>query len=70
MVSDPIGKEWFYTEDDAPRSDAELLGMYLVSTSRGTNFLLDVGPDKTGKIPKKYVDALMRLKNNIDKLGM
>ena len=44
--------------------------MYLVSTSRGTNFLLDVGPDKTGKIPKKYVDALMRLKNNIDKLGM
>ena len=69
-VCDPIGKEWFYTDDDAPRSDAELLGMYLVSTSRGTNFLLDVGPDKTGKIPKKYVDALMRLKNNIDKLGM
>jgi alpha-L-fucosidase len=65
-VCDPIGKEWFYQEDDVPRSDAELLGMYLTSVSRGTNLLLDVGPDKHGLIPKKMIDALMRLRKNID----
>jgi alpha-L-fucosidase len=69
-VCDPIGKEWFYVEKDQPRSDAELLGMYLVSRSRGANFLLDVGPDKHGLIPRRYRDALMRLRKHLDKLRM
>lgn len=69
-VCDPIGREWFFTEADVPRSDAELLGMYLVSVSRGANLLLDVGPDKHGLIPSKYVDALQRLRINIDRLGL
>jgi alpha-L-fucosidase len=65
-VCDPIGHEWFYVEGDQPRSDEELLGMYLVSRSRGTNLLLDVGPDKRGLIPDHFVDALMRLRRNIE----
>lgn len=65
-VCDPIGREWFYVEGDKPRSDEELLGMYLVTRSRNANLLLDVGPDKHGVIPSHYVDALMRLKKNID----
>jgi len=69
-VCDPIGREWFFTEEDQPRSDEELLGMYLVSISRGTNLLLDVGPDKHGLIPEKYTGALQRLRANIDQLGM
>jgi alpha-L-fucosidase len=69
-VCDPIGREWFFTEEDQPRSDEELLGMYLVSISRGTNLLLDVGPDKHGLIPQKYVGALQRLRANLDKLGL
>ena len=69
-VCDPIGKEWFFTEDDVPRSDEELLGMYLVSISRGTNLLLDVGPDKHGLIPEKYIAALRRLRKNLDLLGV
>ena len=68
-VCDPIGKEWFYVEGDQPRSDAELLGMYLVSRARGANLLLDVGPDRHGLIPAMYVDALVRLQRNIRKLG-
>ena len=66
-VCDPIGKEWFYKESDVPRSDAELLGMFLICRSRGANLLLDVPPDKHGLIPQKYIDALQRLKQNIDK---
>jgi len=69
-VCDPIGREWFFTEDDVPRSDEELLGMSLVSISRGTNLLLDVGPDKHGLIPEKYIAALQRLRMNLDKLGI
>ncbi len=32
-VCDPMGKEWFFTKNDRPRSDAELLGMYLARVS-------------------------------------
>jgi len=64
-VCDPIGHEWFFLKGDEPRSDEELLGMYLVARTRGANFLLNVPPDKTGQIPQMYVDALMRLKRNI-----
>jgi alpha-L-fucosidase len=69
-VCDPIGRDWFYTEHDQPRSDAELLGMYLTSTSRGANLLLDVGPDKHGLIPERYQAALKRLRQNLDRLGV
>jgi alpha-L-fucosidase len=69
-VCDPIGREWFYVEGDTPRSDAELLGMYLISRARGTNLLLDVPPDKHGLIPAASIEALMRLRKNLDALGM
>jgi alpha-L-fucosidase len=68
-VCDPIGYDWFHTDADQPRSDAELLGMYLVSVERGANLLLDVGPDRHGRIPQKYTRALSRLRTNLDKLG-
>lgn len=64
-VCDPIGREWFYTAEDRPRSDEELLGMYLVSVSRGANLLLDVGPDIHGVIPSYSREALARLQANI-----
>lgn len=69
-VCDPIGAEWFYTDDDQPRSDAELLGMYLTTVSRGANLLLDVGPDKHGLIAERFSAALRRLRKNLDLLGM
>jgi alpha-L-fucosidase len=68
-VCDPIARDWFYVEGDTPRSDEELLGMYLVSRSRKANLLLDIGPDKRGVIPQPMVDALMRLKANIIKVS-
>lgn len=69
-VCDPIGKEWFYVSDDPPRSDAELLGMYLTTVSRGCNLLLDVGPDQHGLLPASSVAALSRLRAHLDALGM
>jgi alpha-L-fucosidase len=69
-VCDPIGRDWFCVEDDRPHSDAELLGMYLVTRSRGANLLLDVGPDKHGLIRAEDHAALMRLRKHLDRLGL
>ncbi len=66
--NDTIGKEWFYEEDDEPRSDHDLLGMVLGSTSRGVNCLLNVPPSREGIIPQKWIDPLMRLKANLKKV--
>lgn len=68
-VCDPIGQDWFYTGRDRPRSDAELLGMYLTTTSRGANLLLAIGPDRHGRMPASHARALLRLRKNLDRLG-
>ncbi|MFP4377809.1 MAG: alpha-L-fucosidase [Spirochaetales bacterium] len=67
-VCDPAGREWFFKPGDTPRSDEELLGMYLVSRARGANLLLDVGPDTRGLIPDAFATSLRRLGENIRKI--
>jgi alpha-L-fucosidase len=61
---DPIGSEWFFMEGDSPRSDESLLEQFRQTRAGGVNFLLDVPPDKHGRIPRTSVDALMRLRKN------
>jgi len=63
-VCDTIGWEWFYTDADQPRSDAELLAMRLICRERRVNFLLNVPPDRTGQIPARFAESLMRLREN------
>ncbi len=63
-VCDPIGKDWFYVPDDYPRADAELAEQLGACRERKVNLLLDVPPDKTGKIPEFHVKALQRLRKN------
>jgi len=67
-VCDPIGYEWFHVDGDKPRSDAELLGMRLIAHERHVNLLLDVPPDRSGRIPKDRVQSLMRLKSDYEKV--
>ncbi len=68
-VCDTVCHEWFHVEGDRLRSDAELLGMYLSSVSRGANLLLDAGPAKDGRLPAPVVRALLRLQKNITRVG-
>ncbi|MBI1389094.1 MAG: hypothetical protein GC154_11665 [bacterium] len=63
-LCDPIGKEWFFVEGDAPRPDDDLLRQFQACRRRGVNCLLDVPPGKNGVIPAMHVDALMRLRKN------
>ena len=66
---DTLRKNWFYVENDPLRPDLEVLGTYLVARTRGANFLLDVPPDRTGQIPGESVQALARLRTNLDRVG-
>lgn len=63
---DPIGKDWFFVPGDRPRPDSVLADQYQTLRRRGVNLLLDVPPDKTGVIPDMHVQALMRLKKNVN----
>jgi len=65
-VCDPIGKEWFYVSGDKPRTDDVLLKQLVGCRQRGVSFLLDVPPDKHGRIPKEFVQALTRLRKNAE----
>jgi len=65
-VCDTVGWEWFYTDEDQPRSEAELLGMRLICRERKVNFLLNVPPDKSGQISPRFVQALLRLRDNFE----
>ena len=67
-VCDPIGYEWFYQDDDPPRSDAELLGMRMIARERGANLLFNVPPDRRGLIPEEHIDALRRLRRNVERM--
>jgi alpha-L-fucosidase len=63
-VCDTIGKQWFFTPGDVPRSDNALLRLVETCRKRGTNLLLNVPPDTHGVIPTDAVAALARLAKN------
>ncbi|HEY7090402.1 MAG TPA: alpha-L-fucosidase [Tepidisphaeraceae bacterium] len=69
-VCDPIGRFWFYFDNDPPRSDGELLGMRLICRARKANLLLNVPPDRHGVIPDEHVKALTRLHQNLERVGV
>ena len=63
---DTICKNWFWVERDRPRAVSELAKLYRQVRAAGGNFLLNVPPDRTGRIPEYSVQALMELKKAID----
>ena len=65
-VCDPIGYEWFHVDADVPRSRQELLGMRLICKERNTNFLLNVPPDRSGRIPQRAISSLQTLKADFE----
>lgn len=66
-VCDPLGYEWFFRDHDRPRSDGELLGMRLICHARKANLLLNVAPDREGRLPELWTRSLLRLAKNFDR---
>jgi alpha-L-fucosidase len=58
-VCDCIGYYWFHDERDRPRTPAELAAMRTIAEARGCNLLLNVPPDRSGRIPDAYAKALL-----------
>lgn len=61
----PIGKNWFYIEGEIPRKTEELVNDYLTIRKRNSNLLLNVPPDKSGMIPRVFVEALSGMKRRL-----
>jgi alpha-L-fucosidase len=53
-----IRRGWFWHADDVPRTPANLLNLWFVSVGRGANLLLNIAPDRRGRIPDEDVAAL------------
>ena len=60
---------WFYhaSEDDKVKSPEVLFDLYLKSIGRGANLLLNVPPDRRGKIHPNDSASLVGIKNLVDK---
>jgi alpha-L-fucosidase len=64
---DVVGKDWFWTALDKARPTDKLFELYHDTVIRaGGNLLLDVGPNRDGKLEGWQITALMSLKQNID----
>ena len=64
-------ENWFYSEGDAAtvKSVDELMGLYYYSVGRGANLLLNIGPDRSGKLPPEDKMALLAFGDRIRKLN-
>lgn len=65
-VCDPIGKRWFWVEGDHARPVEQLADQVGTARRRGVNVLLNVPPDRHGRIPDGHVKTLMALRKMIE----
>jgi len=60
-VCDTLGRSWFWMPEDALRSPEALYRLYRNTIDRGASLLLDVAPDRTGRLPVGTVQRLQEL---------
>ena len=65
-VCQTINQNWFWMPGDVTKSVRTLHYWYDQAIKRGANLLLDVPPDRSGKIPQNLVGRLMELRRVID----
>ena len=63
-------ENWFYSDLDGHtvKSVDELMGLYYYSVGRGANLLLNIGPDRTGRLPQADRENLLALGKHIQAL--
>lgn len=61
-VCDSLCQErWFWGPEDDPRPARQMYELYRQSVGRKANLLLNIGPDKSGRMPPEYVQRLMEV---------
>jgi alpha-L-fucosidase len=63
---DTIRRHWFWQPGDGPRPAGDLYRLYRQVRKAGGNLLLNVPPDRTGRIEERDVAVLMAMKHLID----
>lgn len=60
-------ENWFYSEEDGDtvKSLDELMGLYYYSVGKGTNLLINIGPDRRGLLPDKDAGRLLEMGREI-----
>jgi alpha-L-fucosidase len=64
-VCDTLEEHWFWMPGDSPRPLETLVQLYRSCAERRANLLLNVGPDRTGKIPDASARRLMELRDAV-----
>lgn len=64
-ASDTVNKNWLWSPDAELASAQKLYEKYSKMRSSGWSFLLNVGPDPSGRIPDSYTAVLMSVKELI-----
>ena len=59
---DTLAHHWFWEEGDALKSVKTLVRTYQATVLRGANLLLDLAPDRSGRIPEATAERLMDMK--------
>jgi len=62
----PIRQDWFWLEGDQPRPQEDLLKQFRACLDGGANYLLNVPPDRHGRIPGNFVDTLARIRGHMN----
>lgn len=63
---DTLAHHWFWEAGDALKSVKTLVRAYNDAVGRGANLLLDLAPDKTGRIPEATAARLKEMKAALD----
>lgn len=58
---------WFYHEEQQPKTPEKLFDIYLTSVGRGGTLLLNLAPDKRGRVPEQDIESLMAWREMVDK---
>jgi alpha-L-fucosidase len=59
---DTLAHHWFWEAGDALKSVRTLVRLYRATVDRGANLLLDLAPDRTGRIPEETAKRLIEMK--------
>ncbi len=57
---------WFWHEEEKPKTPDQLIDIYFTSIGRGANLLLNIAPDKRGRVPDEDVMTLKAYKSKLD----
>lgn len=61
-----IRSGWFYHENQEPKTPEQLFSIYLTSVGRGGTLLLNLAPDRRGRVPEKDIASLMEWRKMVD----